>query len=167
MSEFMFKLLLSTVNTFISHKMRDIPISTQRYNKHCSSNEWVGKCIDVLALLYNQRLGYFLISRNTSRSLFKGVTWICAWGRNNAVRHKFRHQLEDGVPFCSVSVYPQSAALSLRWDWPPDAGIISPLKYKLFKCMLTQLCLTSNTTTDLLPVWSYSLPCWKKYIFFF
>jgi hypothetical protein len=51
MSEFMFKFLLSTVNTFISHKMCVLPISTQRYNKQCSSNEWVGKCIYRLGLL--------------------------------------------------------------------------------------------------------------------
>ena len=38
-------------NTFMSHKMYVLLISTQRNNKYCSSNEWVGKCIYRLAWL--------------------------------------------------------------------------------------------------------------------
>ena len=92
----------------------------------------------------------------------------CAWSWNNAVRLKFHYQLERGVHFLPVSVEEREGWGMLRGgpsvccSLPPPRLSIrgrhnqpSKIKIQLFKCMLLQLCLTSNTTSNLLSVWPY------------
>ena len=143
------------------------PISTQCYNKHCSSNEWRGKCIYRLALLSLLAAWVFLVLRNISLSLFKQsvTTWICVWGWNNEVRLKFCNKLGDSVPFWSVSMRaegwaegcweaaPQSAAVFFSWDWPSDVGNISSVKLKLNDLTVYSLCCALQVIQQWLYYW--------------
>ena len=109
-------------STLLQNLKRALPTST------CAVIDWIVKCINRRAFLLiaacSSRLT--LISRKMSFSLVRGTTWICTWGRNNVVRLKFYHQVEDSVPYL-WSVLPEerreqhreAAAYRQTWNhWP-------------------------------------------------